>query len=90
MVRFKNYLNYCRATNQRPGLFSTLQKFKSEMKIFKSIKADIVGHNNQIKETATNAEIKALYERGNKTPNKEQNARYLIVKSKIKGNRSKF
>ena len=32
MVRFKTYLNYCRATNQRPGLFSTLQKFKSEMK----------------------------------------------------------
>ena len=55
------------------------------MKIFKSIKQDITGHNNQIKETATNAEIKALYERGNKTPTPEQTNRYLIVKSKIKG-----
>jgi len=90
MVRFKTYLNYCRATNQRPGLYSTLQKFKSEMKIFKSIKQDITGHNNQIKETATNAEIKALYERGGQTPTTEQTNRYLIVKSKIKPNGSKF
>tara|TARA_R100000734_G_C3260304_1_gene59195 strand:- start:284 stop:541 length:258 start_codon:yes stop_codon:yes gene_type:complete len=84
MATFKNYLNYCRATNQRPGLYSTLIKFKSEMKIFKSIKADITGANNQIKETATNAEIRALYERGNKTPDTEQTSRYLIVKSKIR------
>jgi len=83
MATFKNYLNYCRATNQRPGLYSTLIKFKSEMKIFKSIKADITGANNQIKETATNAEIRALYERGNKTPDTKETNRYLIVKSKI-------
>jgi hypothetical protein len=56
------------------------------MKIFKSIKQDITGHNNQIKETATNAEIRALYERGTQTPTPEQTNRYLIVKSKIKGN----
>ena len=83
MATFKNYLNYCRATNQRPGFYSTLIKFKSEMKIFKSIKADIIGANNQIKETATNAEIRALYERGTQTPTPKETNRYLIVKSKI-------
>ena len=86
MATFKNYLNYCRATNKRPGLYSSLQKFKSEMQIFKSIKADITGTNNQIKETAKNADISALYERGTQTPTPKQTNRYLIVKSKIKGN----
>ena len=84
MATFKNYLHYCRATNKRPGLYSSLQGYK--MQIFKSIKADITGTNNQIKETATNAEINALYSRGNKTPDTEQTSRYLIIKSKIKSN----
>ncbi len=84
MATFKNYLNYCRATNKRPGLYSSLQNYK--MQIFKSIKADITGTNNQIKETATNADISALYERGTQTPTPKQTNRYLIVKSKIKGN----
>jgi len=84
MATFKNYLNYCRATNQRPGLYSSLQNYK--MQIFKSIKADITGTNNQIKETATNAEISALYSRKDKQAGNVDTNRYSIVKSKIKGN----
>jgi len=84
MATFKNYLNYCRATNQRPGLYSSLQNYK--MQIFKSIKADITGTNNQIKETATNAEISALYSRKHKQAGNVDTNRYSIVKSKIKGN----
>jgi TATA-box binding protein (TBP) (component of TFIID and TFIIIB) len=86
MATFKNYLHYCRATNQRPGLYSTLQKFKSEMKIFKSIKADITGTNNQIKETATNAEISTLYSRDDKQAANVETNRYSIVKSNFKSN----
>ena len=84
MATFKNYLHYCRATNQRPGLYSSLQNYK--MQIFKSIKADITGTNNQIKETATNAEISALYSRKDKQSGNVDTNRYSIVKSKIKGN----
>ena len=84
MATFKNYLHYCRATNQRPGFYSSLQNYK--MQIFKSIKADITGTNNQIKETATNAEISALYSRKDKQAGNVDTNRYSIVKSKIKGN----
>jgi len=84
MATFKNYLHYCRATNQRPGFYSSLQNYK--MQIFKSIKADITGTNNQIKETATNAEISALYNRKDEQAGNVETNRYLIVKSKIKGN----
>ena len=52
----------------------------------KSIKADITGTNNQIKETATNAEISALYSRKHKQAGNVDTNRYSIVKSKIKGN----
>ncbi|MDB4433130.1 hypothetical protein N9166_00140 [bacterium] len=84
MATFKNYLNYCRATNKRPGLYSSLQNYK--MQIFKSIKADITGTNNQIKETATNAEISALYSLSDKQAGNIETNRYLIIKSKIKAN----